>query len=191
MDVEGSEAQMKQRSRPEPVTVRSRDPEDVASLCELVMRQQPLTRYPYRNPLPFPVEQFVVRPGELGAWVAEVVGRVVGHVSLVEVGEHHLGPRWARAAGRPVLDLAAVAVLVVDPEATGRGIAGMLLDACEQRARELGRVPVLEVMDLQQRAAGLYASRGWRTIGTACPDWLPPGTDRHVTLMVLDEVRPA
>lgn len=153
------------------------------------MRQQPLTRYPYRNPLPFPVEQFLVRPGELGAWVAVLEGldgRPVGHVSLVEVGEHHLAPRWAEAVGRPVAELASVAVLVVDPEVTGRGIARLLLDACEQRARDLGRVPVLEVMDLQERAHGLYASRGWRETGQAYPDWLPPGTDHHVTLMVLD-----
>ena len=169
-----------------PVTVRAREAADVAPLCELVMRQQPLTRYPYRNPLPFPVEQFLVRPGELGAWVAELGGRAVGHVSLVEVGEHHLGPRWAEAVGRPVDELASVAVLVVDPEVTGRGIARLLLDACEQRARDLGRVPVLEVMDLQSRAAGLYVSRGWREVGTAYPDWLPPGTEHHVTLMVLD-----
>lgn len=173
---------------PATVTVRPRRPADVSPLCDLVMRQQPLTRYPYRNPLPFPVEQFVVRPGELGAWVAELDERPgpVGHVSLVEVGDHHLGSRWAEAVGQPVSALAAVSVLVVDPEVTGRGIAGRLLDACEQHARELGRVPVLEVLDLQERAAAIYASRGWRAIGEAHPDWLPPGTEHHVTLMVLD-----
>jgi GNAT superfamily N-acetyltransferase len=152
------------------------------------MRQQPLTRYPFRNPLPFPVEQFVQRPGELGAWVAEVDDRPgpVGHVSLVAVGEHHLGPRWAAAVGRPVEDLAAVSVLVVDPEVTGRGLARALLDTCEAHAHGLGRVPVLEVLGLQQRAAGIYASRGWRAIGEDEPDWLPPGTGLRVTLMVLD-----
>ena len=155
-------------------------------MCELLMRQQPLTQYPFRNPLPFPVEQFVQRPGELAAWVAEEDGRVVGHVSVTEVGEHHLGPRWAEAVGRTVPELAAVSVLVVDPEVTGRGIARSLLDTCEQHARELGRVPVLEVLSLQQRAAGVYASRGWRAIGEEAPDWLPPGTDLRVTLMVLD-----
>ncbi len=172
-----------------PVVVRPRVPSDVPSVCELLMRQQPLTRYPYRNPLPFPVEQFVVRDGELAAWVAEdegPQGRLLGHVSLCEVGEHHLGPRWAEAVGRPVGGLATVSVLVVDPEATGRGIARSLLDACEEHARGLDRVPVLEVLSLQARAAGVYRSRGWREIGEDDPDWLPPGTGLRVTLMVLD-----
>ncbi len=158
------------------------------AVCDLVMRQQPLTRYPYRNPLPFPVEDFVVRRGELGAWVALVDGHddPVGHVSLVEVGDHHLGHRWADAVGRPVSDLATVSVLVVDPAVTSRGLGRALLDACERHARSLGRVPVLEVLSLQQRAAAIYASRGWRSIGQETPDWLPPGTDLQVTLMVLD-----
>ncbi len=82
-----------------------------------------------------------------------------------------------------------MSVLVVDPVVTGRGIAGALLDACEQHARDLGRVPVLEVLSLQQRAAGIYASRGWRAIGEDDPDWLPPGTGHRVTLMVLDPAR--
>jgi GNAT superfamily N-acetyltransferase len=175
------------------VRVRPREAGDVAPLCELVMRQQPLTQYPFRNPLP--VEQFLVRPGELGAWVAELEpGTPVGHVSLVEVGDHHLGPEWAAAVDRPVADLAAVSVLVVDPEVNGRGIGSALLDACEQHARDLGRVPVLEVLSLQERAARMYAARGWRAIGRARPDWLPPGVELEVTLMVLDppgRVRPA
>ena len=171
-----------------PLVVRPRAAADVPSLCELLMRQQPLTRYPYRNPLPFPVEDFVVRPGELGAWVAELEpgSGPVGHVSLVEVGEHPLGPRWAEAVGRPVADLAAVSVLVVDPEVTGQGLGRALLDSCEQGARDLGRVPVLEVLSLQERAARMYAARGWRAIGRERPDWLPPGVDLQVTLMVLD-----
>jgi GNAT superfamily N-acetyltransferase len=169
-----------------PLAVRPRVPADVRPVCELLLRQQPLTRYPFRNPLPFPVEEFVQRPGELAAWVAEEDGRLLGHVSLCDVGEHHLGPRWAAAVGRPVTDLATVSVLVVDPEATGRGIARALLDTCEQHARDVGRVPVLEVLSLQERAAALYRSRGWREIGEDDPDWLPPGTGHRVTLMVLD-----
>ena len=59
----------------------------------LIMRQQPLTRYPFRNPLPFPVEEFVVRRGELASWVAVATGStgeptVVGHVSVLDVTDH-------------------------------------------------------------------------------------------------------
>lgn len=162
------------------------------------MRQQPETRYPYRNPLPFPVAEFVVRPGELGAWVVEDDLRgeraVVGHVSLTEVGEvgaaresqDPSGGRWTAGSGRPLHDLAAVSVLVVDADASGRGLARLLLDVCEQRARELGRTPVLEVLGRHSRAADLYRRRGWREVGRSEPTWLPPGSGEEVTFMVLD-----
>ena len=170
-----------------PLVVRPREPADVAPLCELVMRQQPLTRYPFRNPLPFPVEEFVSRAGEQAAWVA-VVGpeqRVAGHVSVLDVTGHEIGPQWAAAVGRPVEELAAVSVLVVDHELTGRGIARALMDACEGHLADLGRVPVLEVVGARSRAALLYRARGWRVVGTARPHWLP-ATEDPVQLMVLD-----
>ena len=168
------------------LVVRERRPEDVPVVGELIMRQQPLTRYPFRNPLPFPVEQFVARPGELAAWVA-VAGpeeRVAGHVSVLDVTDHEIGPQWAAAAGRPVEELAAVSVLVVDHELTGRGIARTLMDTCERHLAAVGRVPVLEVVGAHSRAAALYKARGWDVVGTARPHWLPAGED-PVELMVL------
>ena len=113
---------------------------------ELIMRQQPLTRYPFRNPLPFPVAEFVVRRGELASWVAEVSTgstgpAVVGHVSVLDVTDHEIGPAWSAAAGRPVEELAAVSVLVVDHEHTGLGIGSRLMDTCEAHVRAIGRAP--------------------------------------------------
>jgi GNAT superfamily N-acetyltransferase len=168
------------------LVVRERRPGDVPVVGELVMRQQPMTRYPFRNPLPFPVEQFVARPGELAAWVA-VVGpeeRIAGHVSVLDVTDHEIGSQWAAAVGRPVEELAAVSVLVVDHELTGRGIARRLMDTCEQHLATVGRVPVLEVVGAHSRAAALYRKRGWEVVGTARPHWLPADED-PVELMVL------
>jgi ribosomal protein S18 acetylase RimI-like enzyme len=171
------------------VAVRRRRPDDVPVVGELVMRQQPFTRYPFRNPLPFPVEQFVARPGELASWVAEVRNgvdrpRIAGHVSVLDVTDHETGPLWAGAIGRPVEELAAVSVLVVDHELTGRGIGRALMDACERHLAALGRVPVLEVVGAHSRAAELYRSRGWQAVGTARPHWLP-ADEPPVQLMVL------
>jgi ribosomal protein S18 acetylase RimI-like enzyme len=168
------------------VVVRERRRADVPVVGELIMRQQPMTRYPFRNPLPFPVEQFVARPGELAAWVA-VAGpleHVVGHVSVLDVTDHEIGPQWAAAVGRPVQELAAVSVLVVDHDLTGRGIGRRLMDACERHLAELGRVPVLEVVGAHSRAAALYRARGWEVVGTARPHWLP-ADEGSVELMVL------
>jgi ribosomal protein S18 acetylase RimI-like enzyme len=171
-----------------PVLVRPRRPEDVPVVGDLIMRQQPLTGYPLRRPLPMPVEQFVARPGELAAWVA-VVGdgpgaSVAGHVSLTDVSGDEIGPLWASAVGRPVTELAAVSVLVVDHDLTGRGIGRALMDVCESHLAAAGRVPVLEVMGEHSRAAALYRARGWQVVGTARPHWLP-ADEEPVVLMVL------
>ena len=140
------------------------------------MRQQPLTRYPFRNPLPFPVEQFVVRHGELASWVAEIAGVVVGHVSVLDVTDHDIGPEWSAGAGRPVEELAAVSVLVVDHDHTGHGIGSRLMDTCEAHVRSIGRHPVLEVVGgAHGRAVSLYLARGWRILGDVVPHWLPEG----------------
>jgi GNAT superfamily N-acetyltransferase len=170
-----------------PLTIRPRRPEDVAVVGELIMRQQPLTRYPFRNPLPFPVAEFVVRRGELASWVADLDGVPVGHVSVLDVTDHEIGPAWSAAAGRPVEELAAVSVLVVDHEHTGIGIGSRLMDTCEAHLRAIGRQPVLEVVGgAHGRAVSLYLNRGWVVTGDVKPHWLPDG-EGPVHIMVLPE----
>ena len=51
----------------------------------VLAEQQASSRYPVRWPLPIPIEDFLVRPGEERAWVAEVDGAVVGHVAVYGV----------------------------------------------------------------------------------------------------------
>ncbi len=134
----------------------------------------------------------MVRDGELAAWVAETAPdrpadtrTVVGHVSVLDVTEHEIGPSWADAVGRPVEELAAVSVLVVDLGLGRRGIATRLMDACEAHIRELGRTPVLEVVaDAHSPALSLYLRRGWRAIGEVRPHWLPSG-EGPVKIMML------
>ena len=85
---------------PTPVTVRSRLPDDVPALAHLVAAQQPVTGYPGRWPLPFPVEEFVVREPEVAAWVAvEDDGTVVGHVSLLDLTPSWDTEAWVAATG--------------------------------------------------------------------------------------------
>ncbi len=157
-------------------------------MVEVIERQQPLTRYPFRNPLPFPAEDFVVRRGELAAWVAVVeedgAPRVAGHVAVLAVADTPIGRLWSAAAGRPVSELGAVSVLVVDHELTGRGLGGALLSAAEEFLADRGLTPVLEVLDAHDRAAWIYRDRGWEQVGTARPEWLPEAED-PVQLMIL------
>lgn len=160
------------------MTVRPRTPADVPALVEVLARQQAGSRYPLRWPLPFPVERFVVRDAEEASWVAEVDGRVVGHVAVTRVEQ----PADFRTVG----DLAAVSVLFVADEVRGTGVGGRLLDAAVGWIRERGRVPVLDVVPRHSRAVDVYRRRGWVEVARRRPDWLP-ADEEDLVLIVLPE----
>jgi GNAT superfamily N-acetyltransferase len=140
-----------------------------------------------RWPLPFPVEEFVARPTELGAWVAvDDRGAVVGHVALLDVGPGWEADGWCAGTGLPASELAAVGVLFVDPDASGRGVGSALLTAAVEHARALGRTPVLDVVSESTRAVRLYERHGWQVVGAARPPWLPADRD-PLLLMALPQ----
>ncbi len=168
--------------------VRPRTPADVPVVVELLLRQQPRTRYPYRDPLPVPPEQFVQRAGELAAWVAVLDdGRVAGHVAALAVPDDGLGRLWSAGADRDVADLGAVSVLVVDEDHRGHRLATALMETCEGWLAEQGRTPVLEVLGVHAAARELYRRRGWRPVGSARPAWLP-AHEPEIDLLVLPPV---
>lgn len=166
-----------------PVLVRGRTPDDVPALVEVLTAQQPTSSYPLRWPLPFPVADFIVRPDEQAAWVAEVDGRVVGHVAACAL-DRELGPVFVETVGSS--DLTLVAVLFVGLDTVGQGVGARLHDAVVGWIREAGNIPVLDVVPTHDRAVQFYCHRGWREIGRARPGWLP--TDQpDLTLMALDD----
>jgi ribosomal protein S18 acetylase RimI-like enzyme len=169
-------------------TIRERLPEDLRPLGLALEAQQPHTGYPQSWPLPYPVEQFLARRGELGAWVATLGDdpTPVGHVSVTAPRSGPEIDGWVAAAGRPVEELAAVSVLFVDHGASGRGVGGALLDAAVSFIRESGRTPVLDVVQETVNAVRLYERHGWEVVGEARPWWLPTG-HRPVLLMVLPD----
>ncbi len=159
----------------DPVTVRPRAAEDVTHLVRLLGEQQAGSGYPVRWPLPFPTEDFVVRSTELAAWVAVVDGEVVGHVSLLALGPGWDTDAWVAATGEEPAAMAAVGVLFVDPARAGLGIGSRLLATAVERARTLGRLPVLDVVQETPRAVELYRRHGWQEVGRVRPPWLPEG----------------
>jgi GNAT superfamily N-acetyltransferase len=166
--------------------VRPRHREDLPVLADVLSAQQAHTGYPQRWPLPWPVEQFLTRQHELGAWVAELDGRVVGHVAVTGAEPSDEAEGWSRATGRSLDELATVAVLFVDHTVTGRGVGGALLTAAVEHIRSLGRVPVLDVVQESPDAVRLYERHGWQVVGEARPTWLPDHL-RPVLLMVLPD----
>ena len=161
-------------------------PEDLPVLVEILAAQQPGSRYPFRWPLPFPVEEFVVRGHEEAGWVALVDGRLVGHVSVGRV-EGDLADAFVGATGRPSEELALVSVLFVSPEAQGTGVGGRLLDTAVAWARDRHRLPVLDVVPSHGSALAVYRHRGWQVVGTVRPAWLP---DDEEPLLLMRLPRP-
>ncbi len=171
------------------VRLRPRRLEDVPRLAALLAEQQPTSHYPLRWPLPFPVEDFLVRPGEHAAWVAEVDDVVLGHVAVTALRDDLADRFTAALPGRRPDDLAAVSVLFVALASRGLGVGGLLLDTAVAHVRAAGRVPVLDVVPTHTGAVALYRSRGWREVGGFRPAWLPP--DRSdLLLMALDATGP-
>jgi GNAT superfamily N-acetyltransferase len=168
------------------VALRERRPDDLPRLVEVLTAQQADSGYPVRWPLPFPVEDFVVRAGELGAWVAEIEGVVAGHVALLHPASGWEADAFAEAMDLSAERMATMSTLFVDAQRRGAGIGTRLIDVAVAHARALGRVPVLDVVQEHSPAAALYRRRGWRVVGQARPHWLP--ADREpVLLMTLDD----
>ena len=151
------------------VTIRDRRPEDVPVLAQVLAEQQAASQYPVRWPLPLPVEDFLVRPGEERAWVAEVDGRVVGHVAVHTLAG---GLRDGFVAALGTEDLAELAVLFVAGDVIGTGVGGRLHDTAVDWIVASGRQPVLDVVPVHDRAVEVYRHRGWTVVGEVQPSWL-------------------
>src|SRR4051794_15655079 len=151
------------------VSIRPRRREDVGELVVVLTEQQPSSHYPVQWPLDIPVEEFLVRPGEERAWVAEVDGRVVGHVAVYPLGAGLREP-FVEALGTD--RLAEVAVLFVALDVVGTGVGGRLLDTAVAWIVASGRRPVLDVVPAHDRAVEVYRHRGWEVVGEVRPVWL-------------------
>lgn len=162
------------------ILVRHRRGSDLPELIEVLAEQQPSSSYPLRWPLPFPVEQFLVRSTEEAAWVAEQAGRPVGHVAVGPVGSDEIATLFQQVLG--ATQLANVSVLFVARHVRQSGVGGQLLDTAVDWAESLGRLPVLDVVQGHDQAIAVYRHRGWKVVGETRPDWLP--ADREPVLLM-------
>ncbi|MFF1481666.1 GNAT family N-acetyltransferase [Streptomyces sp. NPDC058301] len=110
----------------------------------------------------------------LGAWVAELGGRLVGHVSLSGSGEGDLAPDlWSERNGTSRELTAVVSRLFVAPQARGHGIGALLVGQAVEEARRRGLHPVLDVVASDTAAAALYEQLGWERMATVEQRWSP------------------
>ena len=114
--------------------------------------------------LPGDLRDFILSPA-IDAWVAEVDGRVAGHVALHERSTDAVMALASVATGRPVDHIAVVARLAVAPDHRRQGIGRALLHTAAETARVRGRWPVLDVVTRFAGAIALYEGCGWRRAG--------------------------
>ncbi|MGW7072881.1 GNAT family N-acetyltransferase [Streptomyces sp. NPDC054855] len=113
----------------------------------------------------------------LGAWVADLDGRLVGHVSLSRSGEGDVAPGlWNERTGTRRDATAVVSRLFVAPQARGHGIGALLLGQAMEEARRRGLHPVLDVVASDIAAAALYERLGWERLATVEQRWSPHQT---------------
>lgn len=178
----------------EPI-VRPRRPDDIPALAEALLAQQSETRYPFRNPLPFPVEDFLHASDATKAWTAELEGRPVGHVcrkgpATGFADADLLNQVCAEAHGCEIEDLTWVHSFFVAADARRFGLGKRLLETVRDDAISEGLHPCLEVLAIHPAAVALYLSTGWREVYRLRPQWLreAAGSDGFdVQVLVFDQ----
>lgn len=113
-------------------------------------------------------------PTQIGAWVSELDGRLVGHLALASAGPDDLAPAlWSSRPGTSAARTAVVSRLYVSPAARGHGIGGLLMSQAVREAKERGLHPVLDVVASDIAAAALYERLGWTLLGVSQQQWAP------------------
>jgi GNAT superfamily N-acetyltransferase len=131
--------------------VRPRHAEELPALTDALFEQQPLTRYPVRNPLPFPVSDFLHFGDARDAWTAIVDGTPVGHIATTPRhtginGGDEFDRACSAAHGCEVADLVWLAAFFVGSTARRMGLGRTLLETAIDRIRDSGGRPCLEVI---------------------------------------------
>ena len=112
-------------------------------------------------------EAWLTPPEVMRSWVAEVGGRIVGHVALMHPHGEDAVRLWQQKSGEEESQLAVLARLFVVREARKLAAGTALMQAAMNFAREASVRLVLDVMIKDEAAIRLYERLGWRQIGEA------------------------
>jgi GNAT superfamily N-acetyltransferase len=118
--------------------------------------------------------EWIAGAASLGAWVAELDGRLMGHIGLSPSGAGDLAPAlWGDRNGTGPERAAVVSRLFVAPGARGLGTGALLIGRAEREARQRGLHPVLDVVASDTAATALYERLGWERLATMEQQWSP------------------
>ncbi|MFF7949616.1 GNAT family N-acetyltransferase [Streptomyces griseorubiginosus] len=150
--------------------VRPRTDDDVEACVRVLEQVHRGDGYPVNWPAR--PGAWLSQPAGLGAWVAELDGRLVGHVGLSRSAEDDMAPGlWSERHGTSRELAAVVGRLFVAPWARGHGIGALLMARVTEEARHRGLHPVLDVVASDAAAAALYERLGWTRLATVEQRW--------------------
>ncbi|MEV6110461.1 GNAT family N-acetyltransferase [Streptomyces sp. NPDC051940] len=154
------------------IAIRPRTEDDIETCVRVLMDVHRQDGYPVN--WPDRPEEWLSSGSPLGVWVAELAGRVVGHVALARSGAGDVAPGlWSERTGKSASLTAVVGRLFVGPAARGHGAGALLIGRAVEEARRRGLHPVLDVVASDTAAAALYERLGWERLATVEQRWGP------------------
>jgi ribosomal protein S18 acetylase RimI-like enzyme len=151
------------------VSVRRRQPADLPGAGAALVEVHRSDGYPVEG-VDDPVA-WLLSPHQIAAWVAELDGRIVGHVALSEPQPNDAAATvWTAHADNLADDVAVLGRLFVHPQARGHALGEQLARTATDYANEHGLRLVLDVMTKDAAAIRLYERLGWQRIGTTQHD---------------------
>ncbi|SCL44678.1 Acetyltransferase (GNAT) family protein [Micromonospora citrea] len=155
-----------------PASVRERTVRDLGGCVRLLAEVHGRDGYPVNWP-EFP-DAWLTPPSLVASWVAELDGRLAGHVGLSRSDAGDAAPAlWAARARVSVDATVVVNRLFVAPSARGHGLGALLMARAVEEARDRGLHPVLDVVASDTGAVALYERLGWRLLATVEQQWSP------------------
>jgi GNAT superfamily N-acetyltransferase len=150
--------------------VRPRTGSDLAACVEVLAEVHERDGYPVNWPAD--PGAWLTPPAHLASWVAELDGRVAGHVVLSRSAPGDLAPGlWSTRTGVDAGRTAVVNRLFVAPAARGHGIGALLMARATAEARGRGLHPVLDAVAGDTAATALYERLGWTFLAQVEQQW--------------------
>jgi GNAT superfamily N-acetyltransferase len=158
----------------QPFVIRPRVAADVETLAPVLQAVHVNDQWPKCAPDDW--ARWMVVANENAAWVAEVDGRAVGHISLQSPPMNELMlPFWEEALGVALDQMIEITRFFLSPDHRGIGAGKALFAQAQQEARARGLSPVLYTGAIDVAAQQTYERSGWRRAGEA-PETLPDGS---------------
>ncbi|MFI1094106.1 GNAT family N-acetyltransferase [Streptomyces sp. NPDC020917] len=155
-----------------PPRARQRNDRDLSDCVRVLTEVHEHDGYPVNWPdLP---GAWLTPPSLIASWVAELDGRIAGHIGLSRSGVEDAAPGlWSTRAGTSIDATAVVNRLFVAPWARGHGIGALLMARAVTEAQARGLHPVLDVVASDTAATALYERLGWQLLATVEQQWSP------------------